>query len=188
MMPPLDTRRWQSHGPPPPQGGVGPPCPVCGVSRWVELGGGQAKDVHHPNIDRYSHPNVDIVADLETNNLPFHDGHATRIKAIHSLQHLSRDACRRMLRECYRVLVPGGQIYIMINDMAFLAQRMVDDGVCEEWLNSVFHDPTDTAGGHHKWGYSFETMKAELEAAGFVGVDFEHFYNRWEFCLSAVRA
>ena len=186
-MMPLDTRRWQGIGQPPPQGGVGPPCPVCGVSRWVEIGGGEAKDVHHPNIDRNAGPNVNIMLDMETAPLPFHDGHATWIKAIHSLQHLSRDGCRRVLRECWRVLEPGGQLYIMINDMAFLAERMVEDGVREEWLNSVFHDPTDTAGGWHRWGYDFKSMKEELEAAGFVDVTHQSWYNAWDLKLSAKR-
>lgn len=132
-------------------------------------------------------PGVDIVWDMETGVLPLHDQHAQKIKAIHSLQHISRDACRLILRECLRVLEPGGELYIMINDFAFLVERMQEDGVREEWLNSVFHDPTDTAGGHHKWGYTFESMKAELEAAGFVEVKLERYYNSWDLQMSARR-
>lgn len=128
-----------------------------------------------------------MVLDLETGVLPFHDGHATWIRAVHSLQHLSRTGARAILRECHRILAPGGSIYVMINDMAFLAERLHEDGIVDEWLSSVFHDSSVTEEGFHKWGYSFATMKAELEAAGFTDVSHAHYYNRWDLGMIALR-
>ena len=184
----VDISRWQSHGDVPPSGGAGPLCERCGVSRWVEIGGGPAEDVYHPNVDISGGSGVDIVCDFERENLPFHDGHAQLVKAIHSLQHLSRDGARHILREIARILMPGGCLYVMVGDMTFICERLLEDGMVEEWLNCVFHGSNDRDRfGFHKWGYSFETFKEELEAAGFSSVQHQGFYNRWEMKVSAVR-
>lgn len=183
----IDTSRWQGVGSPPISGGSSPfPCPECGVSRWVEIGGGFAADVYHPNIDIVPAPGVDIVCDLEEDNLPFHDGHATAIKAIHSLQHLSRDGARHVLEESYRILCPGGTFYAMLSDFVFLVERLREDGIVEAWLSGVYHGFHGRDGSSfHKWGYSFETAKAEFERVGFVDVRHLGFYNRWEFKMDA---
>lgn len=171
---------WQSKGDAPPPGGVGPMCPDCGLSRWVEIGGGAAKDAYHPNIDAITDANVDIVADLESGTLPFHDDHAERVKAIHALQHLSRDGARAILHETHRILRPGGSLYLMIGDGEFIADRLRVDGFHEAWLNCVFHGPALTEQGFHRWMWTYETMKAELEAAGFTEIGHRGWYNSWE--------
>jgi len=171
---------WQSKGDPPPPGGFGPMCRVCGISSWVEIAGGRAADTYHPNVDQIADPNVDIVVDLEGGKLPLHDGHAERVKAIHALQHLSRDGARAILREAYRVLIPGGSLYIMIGDGDFLIERLKEDGFVEAWISCLYHGPDVSDQGHHRWIYTFDTMKAELEVAGFTDVEHRGWYNNWE--------
>src|SRR5258708_6188325 len=90
----IDIAPYQGIGSVRPPGGSSPDLCECGYSTWVEIGGGPAADVYHPNIDMVAGDGVDFVCDLEREPLPFHDGHATRIKAIHSLQHMSRDGAR----------------------------------------------------------------------------------------------
>ena len=185
----VDISRWQSHGPPPPSGGYGPVCEQCGLSRWVEIGGGPAEDVYHPNVDISAGPNVDIVCDLEQEDLPFHDGHAQLVKAIHSLQHLSRDGARHILRECYRILDTGGQIIVMIGDGDFILERLREDGLFEGWLSCLFHGPNnENEFGYHKWLYNFDSFKTELESAGFSNVVHGGWYNAWEFHCTATRS
>jgi len=185
----VDISRWQGVGAPPPPGGSSPTtCVECGLSMWVEIGGGPAEDVFHPNIDAVAGRGVDIVCDLERESLPFHDGHATRVKAIHSLQHLSRDAARKILREAHRILRHEGTIYLMIGDGDFIIQRLSEDGLFEGWLNCLFHGPNDENGfGYHRWMYTFATMKQELEDAGFSKVEHEGWFNKWEFKISATK-
>ena len=184
----VDISRWQGVGAPPPQGGFGPICEQCGLSRGGEIGGGPAEDVYHPNVDIRGGAGVDIVCDFEQESLPFHDGHAVRVKAIHSLQHLSRDGMRRVLCECYRILSVGGQVIVMIGDGDFILERLREDGLFEGWLACVFHGPNDNNGfGYHKWLYNFDSFKAELELAGFRDVAHGGVYNSWEFHCTAVK-
>lgn len=184
-----DISRWQGVGSLPPSGGRSPEnCPACGESTWIEIGGGPAVDVYHPNIDRVAQPGVDYVCDLETERLPFHDDHATKIKAIHALQHLSRDGARHVLRECFRVLSPVGSLFLMVGDFSFILERLCEDGLVDAWLDCVFHGPNDANGfGFHKWGYSFKTLTSELELAGFTRVQHRGWYNAWEFKAEAFK-
>lgn len=161
-------------------------CSSCGISTWIEIGGGPATDVYRPNIDVFASPNVDIVCNLEVEPIPFHDGHANQVKAIHSLQHMSRDGARHVLEECYRILCSAGTIYIMVGDGDFLLERLKEDGFEDGWLNCVFHGTgiSDNL-GFHRWMYTFGTIKAELERAGFVNVTHDGWYNKWDLKLYA---
>lgn len=188
----VDISRWQGIGDYPWQHEGGEslePCEVCGVSTWIEIGGGEAIHVYHPNIDVVASEHTDIVLDLEIANLPFHDEHATVIKAIHSLQHLSRSAARRILKDAYRVLRPGGELRLMVGDFDFIIERLKEDGLIDGWMSCVFHGPDEKDGlGLHKWGYNFKTLTEELEMAGFSGIQHKGWYNAWEFKVSAIKA
>ena len=182
-----DIAQWQGVGPPPIPGGEGPPCDRCGVSTWVELCGGPATDVYRPNIDVFEHENVDVVHDLESGTLPLHDGHAERIKMIHGLNHLSRDAALSILGEAFRALRPGGYIYLMVSDTDFVLERIAEEGLAERWLDCLYHAASQTEAGFHKWAWNWKTIKAALEGAGFVEAAHLGWYNAWEFKCGAFR-
>lgn len=184
---------WQGVGPRGVSGGIGPPCETCGVSTWVELAGGPSDDVYRPNIDRRATPdgvvgNVDIVYDLR-NGIPLHDGHAARLKMIDVFNYFTQPEAKVLLQECLRVLRPGGSFYLRVLDLIFVCQRIVEDGAIQPWLEALYHSPDCADGpngeGFHRWGYSAESLKATLEAAGFVHFTFRHFYNRWEAIYEA---
>ena len=181
----MDISRWQSWGADPPRAGVSPICPVCQESTWIELGGGAAVDVYRPNVDCQKHPNVDIVLDLETAVLPFHDNHADRIKSIHLWEHLSHAGALWMAKESLRVLKPGGSLYLMLSDGAFVIDRIKEEGFNNDWLACLFHSEAPDEQGFHKWSWSYESLHAELTAIGFVGIVHRGFYNRWEFKCEA---
>jgi predicted SAM-dependent methyltransferase len=179
---------WQNHGSPPPKAEAGEACPDCGYRRFIELGGGRAEDAYHPNLDLLDDPNVDYRWDLSEGRLPFHAEHADRIKAIHVLNHISRAGGRRLLKECYRVLRPGGTLYLMVPDLAFICQQIVADGALDEWVTTLHGTPGDE-GPHdfHLWNYSRQTLFDALREAGFEEILFEGYYNRWEFKMVAVK-
>ena len=185
---PRDVRRWQSVGSPPPPGGVGTPCPTCGVSTWCEVGGGDNIDAYHPNLDIREIPGVDIVHDLEGGTLPWHDGHADRIKCVHAMEHISHAAGQYFLREAHRVLRPGGSLYLMICDLDFVLERLREEGLVWWWMTSLFHDEGITPGGFHRWGYNWLTIKQELEDAGFTNVAVAGRWNQWDLGVVARRA
>jgi SAM-dependent methyltransferase len=57
-----------------------------------------------------------VVHDLRR-PLPWADDSASAIYSSHTLEHLSRDDGARFLRECSRVLAPGGVIRIVVPDL-----------------------------------------------------------------------
>ena len=180
---------WQSMGGPPPTGGTGPICPECGKSVWIELGGGSAQDVYHPNLDIQDNlPGVDMLWDLESGKIPFHDGHAQRIKTIHVLNHLSFAAGEKVLTECFRVLQSPGNLFIMVTDLEFVCDRVLKDGPRNPWVSSIFGSMGD---GHeadfHKSGYTAKSLCSKLLSVGFSRAEFLRFYNRWEFCMEAIK-
>lgn len=184
----VDISQWQGVGEYPWQheGGESPErCSECGISTWIEIGGGEAADVFHPNIDVVASEHTDLVLDLEKVGLPFHDNHATIVKAIHSIQHLTRAGARRTLKEAYRIMRPGGEIRLMLGDFDFIVERLQEDGLFDGWMSCVFHGPDDGPLGLHKWGYNFKTITEELNTAGFGNITHCGWYNRWEFKVTA---
>lgn len=187
------TAPWRSVGQRGPAGGPGPPCEACGVSTYVELAGGPSDDAYRPNIDKRATPDgkvgvVDIVHDLR-NGIPLHDGHAQHLKMIDVFNYFTQDESRRFLGECLRALRPGGSLYLRVVDLHFVCQRIVEDGVIQPWLEALYHSPDTAEGdngeGVHRWGYSFESLKEELEAAGFAAVTHHGYYNRMEMKVEA---
>jgi len=179
-------RPWQSMGEPPPPGGEGPKCQDCGWSQWVELGGGDSPDAFHPNLDVRILPGVDIAHDLERLPLPFHDGHAERMKLVHVLNHLTAVAGEALLAECFRILRPGGEIFVMVTDLAFCMDRVLADGPLDCWMTCIYGTRGDTHGADfHKWGYTRESLLRLLSQSGFATIQFVGYYNRWEIKMVA---
>ena len=183
---------WQNWGPSPlsydPLPGVFPSCGQCGLSTWVELGGGEAPGVFHPNVDIRLLSGVDIVHDFRTGTLPFHGEHADRLRMLHVINHLSLVNARKVLRECLRVLRSDGRFTIMVTDLAFVLERLLSDDLHESWMRCVFGTAGDTYDeDFHYWGYSAESLSEELRQAGFINIQHRGYYNRWEFVLTAIR-
>lgn len=127
--------------------------------------------------------------------LPWRDGSFEAVYASHLLEHLHLSEGMALLRECHRVLRPGGVIRIVVPDLesairdyverrehaetyrnTFLTRTRADE------LNSrmLFHEATPVPGGfamrtfrlhnafhQHKWMYDAESLSAHLSAAGF---------------------
>lgn len=71
-----------------------------GVNKWV-------------NLDKSELPGVDVVHDIN-NILPFMDNTFDLVVAEHILEHLSSDKKIYILRELWRITIPGGDIEIML--------------------------------------------------------------------------
>lgn len=126
-----------------------------------------------------------------TRPLPFPAATFTRIFAEHLIEHLPYDVGLAMLERCHRVLRPGGRIRLATPDLVTIMglHRSVDDtggGAIGQryaaWLADSYFDPRhgpDAVFAINKvvrgWGHAFiydeATLRATLEAAGFVGIE-----------------
>lgn len=139
-------------------------------------------------------PGVDLLADLER-PFPFRDASFDEVFSLEFIEHVPHPDLPRVLRECRRVLRPGGQWLSGCPDMEVLASWFALQCDCVDgwqanpkckacggkarispsrWLKGVFGNQEDYGdrrrGDTHKNGLWFARLKALLEEAGFGGV------------------
>jgi len=103
------------------------------------------------------------------------------IWAGHFLEHLERYEANAFLAECYRVLVPGGRVGVMVPDTLEVMRRYVfGEEAPMEFPNGVHHDLRDLdeacatllfstlQRSQHRWAYDRMTLDRALARAGFV--------------------
>ena len=83
-----------------------------------------------------------------TKPLPFPDGYADYEFSSHLIEHLSREEGARFIRECFRILRPGGMIRIATpNTGSLMTQYMYDMGKYEEHLADYRDAPDEDPDG-----------------------------------------
>lgn len=82
----------------------------------LNLGCGFNREVGYVNVDKFTHCNPDIKVDLEVFPWRWKDNSIEEIRAYHVLEHLgqSTDVFLGVMKECYRVLKPGGTIHLRV--------------------------------------------------------------------------
>ncbi len=134
----------------------------------LNLGCGLDKREGYVNIDIREEVNPDLVHDLEK-PLPFPDNSAEEIIAKDVLEHLSFHKVEDALRDWFRVLKPGGRIYIQCPDLEAIAKKIILSGKyswkeISYWVYGAQDYPENT----HKAGFTIRTLKELLEKIGFV--------------------
>lgn len=116
-------------------------------------------------------------------NYPFPDGSFHYIFAEHLIEHLPWEGGLNMLRECHRVLAPGGKIRIVTPNLAryFHMLNSAADGETRKFIDTsrrLFGWPDTPVMAAYvfnksmrEWGHQFiydpATLKKTLELAGF---------------------
>lgn len=121
--------------------------------------------------------------------VPVADESCRGLRIEHFLEHLDpRDEVPLLLRDCYRALMPGGVLRIVVPDVArYMAAYVARDKAAfnalavedpfpddlPTWMdvvNHAFHQWHE-----HRWGYDVENLTRLLEAAGFSQVAASHY-------------
>jgi predicted SAM-dependent methyltransferase len=121
------------------------------------------------NIDGNFQRKTDYVLDVRV-GLPFPDNSIEFLYSCHMMEHLHVTETIRLLKECWRVLVPNGYLRLTLPDFNFVAAIMAGEGTSHfprkfnsregQAINHLFCD------GQHKYAFSKEVIE---EVAGEVG-------------------
>lgn len=133
----------------------------------LNLGAGKTK------LDGYIAVDLNPAADVVTNikQLPFQDGSADEILAVHVLEHLYRWEVPAVLSEWLRVLKPGGVIALELPNILKVAHFILNSpdqrlGLWGAYGDPVYEEPLMV----HRWGWSPAELSATLKEAGFTHV------------------
>ena len=129
------------------------------------------------NLDAARGDHIDIVWDLRR-GMPFPGESCSAIFGEHVIEHIPKADAERLLRECYRVLQPGGVIRLSTPDAGKFLRAYVND---REFLaDPRFAEAAETSMdrvnmmmreyGQHLWVYDIELISLILQRAGFSSV------------------
>ncbi|MBA3654463.1 MAG: methyltransferase domain-containing protein [Actinobacteria bacterium] len=167
----------------------------------IQLGCGPKPKPGWVNVDMV--PQADFQLDLRK-PLPFATGSAALIYAEHFFEHLDHPGpAAPMLRECHRILEPGGRLSLSVPGVEWHLERYVAND--REWFDSErtsgqrppwVETPIDSLNyffrqdGEHRYAYDTETLLLRVAQAGFVDVatrDFDPELDspdrRWSLCV-----
>jgi len=119
---------------------------------------------------------ADEQVDLSEFPWPWKSGKVEEILASHIIEHFRKDVAIKFVKECYRILKPGGVLHIAVPDM----DKFVECNLTKDWsplggypwtdFNWFFggddireHNPYQ----RHKYAYNFETLAYILQYVGF---------------------
>jgi predicted SAM-dependent methyltransferase len=109
----------------------------------------------------------DVTMDIRT--LAYPDDSADEILTVNTLDHMTKEDAMRALVEWKRVLKPGGQLIIDVDDRQKQAQILTSAETVEEveWALRLIYCDHAAAGRTHWWGYTPAYLKDLLTRLGF---------------------
>jgi len=131
----------------------------AGGARILNLGGGGNLLPGCLTVD--IHPAADCYVDIRK-ALPFADASVDAIFCEEAIEHIARPEAEACLRECARILKPGGVMRITTPDLDHLASTLASDPEACDRLNTMFYDC------EHRYLYSRAELARVATRAGFA--------------------
>jgi predicted SAM-dependent methyltransferase len=136
----------------------------------LNIGSGPVRLPGYISLDAAPYPGVEIVADLGQKPVPLPDGSCEAILAHDILEHLPRWEALFVLRDCWRLLQPGGTLEIRVPDTEAI---IAADGPVD-WKVTLLYGgqdqpqgvPTDAMRDDHphlfchRYGWTADTLAA----------------------------
>jgi predicted SAM-dependent methyltransferase len=125
---------------------------------------------------------ADLCLDLRE-PLPFPDNSVNRIYSEHFFEHLGFEEGAAFLKECHRVLLPGGRLSVGVPDARLCLQDYVADDREKwrlvrdrygypAWCSTPMHGVNHffRQNGEHQYAYDEETLVELIQECGFSNV------------------
>lgn len=117
-------------------------------------------------VDLRSIGQTDVVADMEQ-PLPFRSQSVDGVWSSHMFEHLSQPGAQQLLRECFRVIRPGGELRMYMPNFTYWAEQYFDHGIDKSLRENILGEqgyPTD----FHRSLWDEKTLKDALYDADFI--------------------
>lgn len=110
--------------------------------------------------------------------IPFQDESVPNIYSSHFFEHLTKEHCREILKDCFRVMKKNGIIRICVPSLEEEVKkiRIALEAYDRGNVIPIEKYVTQSASGYlseysnHRWMYNFEELKTVLSEAGFVNI------------------
>jgi predicted SAM-dependent methyltransferase len=114
--------------------------------------------------------------------LSYADASVDRVYSSHFLEHVPYPKAQRIVRECFRVLKPGGIFRLVVPDLLHYAREYVrrsdsllsmgsaDRAAHDEFLEMIYGAYLTRARSHHHYMYDWPSLASMLGDAGFIRV------------------
>jgi SAM-dependent methyltransferase len=145
----------------------------------VNMGSGERTIEGFINIDFFLTRGIDYGADLRY-PLKINSNVVAGIFCEHTLEHLTFSEGKNLLRECYRILKPGGIIRIAVPDLSiFLSHYCAEDQAWfYDWERLMFSSSADAERAKRR-------LNTPMEAISFVTQEYGH-VSCWDFATLKV--
>lgn len=155
---------------------------------WLDLGSGGMQPPGYTGVDLYvDHPHVlkGDIADLSWYRKEH--GLARKIRASHSLEHMSHRDIPRIFRDWVNTLRPGGEMEIRVPDGELHMREFIsrideekDQDPQADWLNATLYGYQIGAGQEHKSLFTARRLQCLAETCGLVEVKVEKVVHKTE--------
>jgi predicted SAM-dependent methyltransferase len=151
------------------------------VTISLDIGSGRKPHKGFIGIDKY------IIGDGIVNtdmwDLPYADNTVERIYSSHALEHLAKREILPTLKEWDRVLIPGGEIGIIVPDLEWCIRAWLEHRTNDWYLDIIFGNQ-DHEGEFHKTGFTVDMLGWYLTEAGFVDLKYDTHDSHRQQCIA----
>lgn len=141
----------------------------------LNVGCGGRRIPGYTGVDAVQRPAAEIIA--RADKIPLADNSVEEIMAIHLIEHVHAWEAPDLLREWFRLLVPGGLLVLELPDIVKCCRNIADDYKLagkhpdQAGMWGLYGDPREKDKFMaHKWGYCFGTLKPIVQEVGFIKI------------------
>jgi glycosyltransferase involved in cell wall biosynthesis len=138
----------------------------------LHLACGHDYDDSYINVDLYAPDDAKCDVRFDVMKLPYEDNSVDEIKAFHIIEHFHFFEVQEVLKEWYRVLKPGGRLYLETPDFLETCRAFVEgDNDFRVLLYGHFFAHPWVPGQTHKFLFTEDQMRTNLGWAGFKEIN-----------------